>query len=161
MLVSCIMLVISVDALLVKLTVVTALSGHSGLSIEAGEFERDVGARFWPIIWHIIILKKTKNKLPGPFWPSARPPLSPWGTASAVVRDSETHVPDLLSSLDCHPNSLAPSELVGEHLSETGRVDAFAGGGVWLELLFEARERLATGDKARACALRFKGSTCR
>ncbi len=29
----------SVDALLVKLTVVTALSGHSGLSIEAGEFE--------------------------------------------------------------------------------------------------------------------------
>ena len=33
------MLVISVDALLVKLT----LSGHSGLSIEAGEFEHVQG----------------------------------------------------------------------------------------------------------------------
>ena len=40
---SCIMLVISVDALLGKLTVVTALSGHSRLSIEAGEFEHVQG----------------------------------------------------------------------------------------------------------------------
>ena len=40
---SCIMLVISVDALLFKLTVVTALSGHSRLSIEAGEFEHVQG----------------------------------------------------------------------------------------------------------------------